>query len=196
MKKQTRWYGRDWDYGIGTGDYHVYSFPSEESMRYWLGPDSDLTRSAGDETDAYRAMRIEQYLSDEILKRWHTGCDFTEDEETLIELVSRGNALNRLRSGEVTDVEVGFGYSILPEPRDEYRSGEVTDVEVGSGYCILPEHWDEYRDGWSDDDPAKSIAPQGVIMMVTVPDGKVIAWYDEYEFLSGGEGTLLTPGRG
>ena len=169
MKKQTRWYGRDWDYGIGPGDYHVYSFPSEESMRYWLGPDSDLTRSAGDETDAYRAMRIEQYLGDEILKRWHTGCDFTEDEETLIELVSRGNALNRL------------------------RSGEVTDVEVGSGYCILPEHWDEYRDGWSDDDPAKAIEPQGEVMMVTVPDGKVIVWYDEDDFLRGGDGTLLTP---
>ncbi len=172
MKKQTRWYGRDWAYGIGTGDYHVYSFPSEESMRYWLGPDSDLTRSAGDETDAHRAMRIEQILGDEILKRRHTGCDCTKYEETLIELVSRGNALNRL------------------------RSGEVTDVEVGSGYCILPEHWDEYRAGLADDDPAKSIAPQGVIMMVTTPDGHVLAWDDEYDFLDGGEGTLLTPGRG
>lgn len=141
-------------------------------MRFWLGPDSDLTRSAGDETDAHRARRIEDWLADEILLRWHTGCEFTEDEKTLIELVSRGNALNRLRSGEVTDVE-------------------VTDVEVGSGYCILPEHWDEYRDGWSDDDPAKSIAPQGVIMMVTTPDGHVLAWDDEYDFLSGGEGRLL-----
>lgn len=169
MKKQTRWYGRDWDYGIGTGDYHVYSFPSEESMRYWLGPDSDLTRSAGDETDAHRARRIEDWLADEKLKARNCGYPLSDRVYQLIDMVERANAL------------------------DQLKSGKSTDVDVDSGYYLLPGNWDEYRAGWADDDPAKAIEPQGEVMMVTVPDGKVIVWYDEDDFLNGGEGTLLTP---